>query len=196
MYSYLQGHFVRKEATFVVLDIQGVGYEIRIPLSTYSQIKALEKGRLYVYMQVKEDSHTLFGFFTEAEKNFFMDMLSVSGIGPSTALIMLSSANANELKQSIVKQDIMALQSIKGIGKKTAERIVLELKEKMSKQVTLEEFAPLTQLDTQTKDEAIMALVTLGYTRSVAEKQIGMIIKKQGANISLEDLIVQVLREG
>lgn len=196
MFSYLQGLFVRKEPTFAVIDVNGVGYEVRIPLSTYTHIKSLDKGKLYVHLSIKEDAHTLYAFHSENEKAFFLDLLSVSGVGPSTALVMLSSGTAAEIKQYIAKQDVVALQGIKGIGKKTAERIVLELKEKISKQVTIAEYAPITQLDSQVREEAVLALVTLGYTRAVAEKQIGMAIKKHGSELSLEDLILQVLREG
>ena len=133
MIAYLKGDFVYKNPAMVHVDVNGVGYEVMISLNTYSKIQNLEKGVLYTHLLVREDAHILFGFFDAAEKEIFLLLLGVSGVGASTARVMLSYMKPNELARAIVMGDSKTLESIKGIGKKTAERIVLELRDKLAK---------------------------------------------------------------
>jgi Holliday junction DNA helicase RuvA len=132
MYAYLNGKFTHKSPAQVTVDVNGIGFELNISLNTYSAIQHLNDGLLYTYLQVKEDGHVLFGFFDKQEKEMFMLLISVSGVGASTARMMLSSMKADEISKAIVQGNVKLLESVKGIGKKTAERLVLELKDKVS----------------------------------------------------------------
>jgi len=144
---------------------------------------------------VKEDSQTLFAFFDLAEKKRFLDLVSISGVGPSTGLMILSSLSADELQNAIISEDIKTIQGVKGIGLKTAQRIVLELKDKMKKEGLVERSLEIQQMGNNTlRDEALSALTTLGINKSAAEKSIAIILKQQGQQIKLEELIKQVLK--
>ena len=134
MFAYLDGKFVLKSPAMVHVDVNGVGYEVQISLNTYSRIQNLERGILHISLLIREDAHILYGFFDKTEKEMFLNLISVSGIGATTARMMLSYMKPEELTRLIVLNDIHGLEKIKGIGKKTAERLVLELKDKMSKQ--------------------------------------------------------------
>ncbi|MEM6829378.1 MAG: Holliday junction branch migration protein RuvA [Bacteroidota bacterium] len=195
MITYLKGKLAYKDPTHVIVDVMGVGYEVKISLTTYSHIKEKEDLLIHTYLHIKEDAHTLFGFYDASERKRFLDLLSISGVGPSTALMILSSLEAKELQAAIAHEDVKTIQSVKGIGAKTAQRIVLELKDKMKKEGLLdktEEIAPLP--NNTVKTEALSALTTLGISKSVAEKSIHMILKEYGDDINLEDLIKQALK--
>jgi len=195
MYYYLEGKLAIVDPTFIVLDINGVGYEAKISLSTYSNLKNLKEARVYTHFAVKEDSQTLFAFFDLAEKKRFLDLVSISGVGPSTGLMILSSLSADELQNAIISEDIKTIQGVKGIGLKTAQRIVLELKDKMKKEGLVERSLEIQQMGNNTlRDEALSALTTLGINKSAAEKSIAIILKQQGQQIKLEELIKQVLK--
>ncbi|MEQ8546895.1 MAG: Holliday junction branch migration protein RuvA [Cyclobacteriaceae bacterium] len=195
MYYYLEGKLAIVDPTFIVLDINGVGYEAKISLSTYSNLKNLKEARVFTHFAVKEDSQTLFAFFDLAEKKRFLDLVSISGVGPSTGLMILSSLSADELQNAIISEDIKTIQGVKGIGLKTAQRIVLELKEKMKKEGLIERSVEIQQMGNNTlRDEALSALTTLGINKSAAEKSIAIILKQQGQQIKLEELIKQVLK--
>ena len=127
MYAYLQGKFTDKSPAQVYVDVNGVGYEVNISLNTYSQIQNLEQGKLFTHLQVKEDGHVLFGFFDKAEKEIFLLLIGISGVGAATARMMLSSLKPEEVSRAIIQGNVKLLESVKGIGKKTAERLVLEL---------------------------------------------------------------------
>src|ERR1019366_5248941 len=133
MIAYLSGKFSYKNPTVVYVDVQGVGYEVNISLNTYSHIQKLNEGKLYTYLQIKEDSHTLYGFFDAMEKEMFVMLISVSGIGAATARMMLSHLKPEEINKAILQNNVPLLESVKGIGRKTAERLVLELRDKISK---------------------------------------------------------------
>jgi len=194
MIAYIQGNFEQKEPAFVIVDVDGIGYEIRISLYTYSVIKNLQKGKLHTFLHIKEDAHTLYGFSDTAEKSLFMDLISISGIGPGTAMMMLSSLSSEEIKQAIADEDVKTIQSIKGIGGKTAQRVILELKDKMKKEGLKERATDLVSPEHNTiKREALSALVTLGIHKSSAEKNIEGILRKQN-DISLENLIKLALK--
>ncbi|GAL83741.1 hypothetical protein MYP_968 [Sporocytophaga myxococcoides] len=196
MIAYIEGKLTFKDPFFVIIETNGIGYQIRISLQTYSLIKDEEKIKLHTYLHIKEDAHTLFGFFHVAEKKIFLDLISISGVGPGTAMVIISSLNAEELSRAIVQEDVRTIQSIKGIGLKTAQRIVLELKDKIKKEpVGNETTLNLTKSSHNLiRGEALSALITLGIAKNVAEKSIDSIIKKEGDNISLENLIKQALK--
>lgn len=197
MIAYLKGKLAYKDPTYVIIDINGLGYQVKISLNTYAAIKDEEQILLLTYLSVKEDSHTLYGFKEEAEKKMFMDLISISGVGPNTGLMVLSSLSSDELEQAIASGDHPTIQKVKGIGAKTAQRIVLELKDKIKK----DSYQDSSKLGTgfmsksnKIKQEALQALMTLGFTKAVAEKNIESIIKKSGPEISLEDLIKASLK--
>jgi Holliday junction DNA helicase RuvA len=131
MYAYLQGKFTYKSPAQIYIDVNGIGFEVNISLHTYSAIQNIAEGRLFIHMQVKEDGHSLFGFFDKEEKDIFLLLISVSGVGASTARMMLSSTRPDEITKAIQQNDVKLLERVKGIGKKTAERLVLELKDKV-----------------------------------------------------------------
>lgn len=195
MIAYLNGRLAYKDPTFVIIDVGGVGYEVKISLSTYTYIKDKEEVLLQTYMHVKEDAHTLFGFSDIPERKRFLDLISISGVGPSTGLMILSSLSPEELQQAIIQEDVKTIQGVKGIGAKTAQRIILELKDKMKKEGILDlgksaSFQPRNTL----RDEALSALVTLGIPKANAMKQIDLILAEKGQDISLEELIKFTLK--
>ncbi len=195
MITYLKGRLAFKDPTHVVVDVGGVGYEVKISLITYAQVKDKEDILIQTYLHIKEDSHTLFGFFEASEKKRFLDLLSINGVGPSTALMILSSLDAKELQAAIVQEDVKTIQSVKGIGGKTAQRIILELKDKMKKEGLLDKSVEIQpRFDNTLRFEALSALTTLGINKSVAEKTVDKILKEYGEEIKLEELIKQALK--
>ncbi len=194
MIDYLKGKLVLKEPTHVLMEVNGVGYRVNISLGTFSEIKDKEEITLLTYLHIKEDSHTLYGFANDSEKKMFLQLISINGVGPSTGLMIQSSLSAIELKQAILESDVATIQGVKGIGAKTAQRIILELRDKIAKS-GIEEGAELFPESNNTlRKEALSALITLGINRSAAEKSIDRIIKSEGRDISLEDLIKLVLK--
>jgi len=195
MIAFLKGRLAYRDPTHVLIEVNGVGYHVNITLQTFSAIKEQENILLYTHLSIREDAHVLFGFATETEKKLFQQLISVSGVGPSTAIVMLSYMNEHELKTAIVREDAAALQSIKGIGGKTAQRVIIELKDKLKKE-SWEETQPLipSGLNNTVKREALSALLTLGLPKAVAEKSIDSVLKKSGNTITLEDLVKQALK--
>ncbi|MBK8290345.1 MAG: Holliday junction branch migration protein RuvA [Flammeovirgaceae bacterium] len=194
MIAYLKGKLIHKEPTYVVLEVNGIGYQVSISLNTFSEIKDQEDLRLSTYMHVREDAHILYGFATDAEKQMFQYLISVNGVGPNTALVVLSYLPPNELKGAIVREDAGVLQAVKGIGGKTAQRIILELKDKLRKDPSLEDTEKPGLVRNTMRHEALTALVTLGITRVAAEKSVDSVLKKSGNTISLEELVKQALK--
>ena len=192
MIAYLKGDFVYKSPSLVHVDVHGVGYEVQVSLHTYGHIQSLDKGMLYTYLQVKEDAHTLFGFFDTAEKEMFVLLIGVSGIGATTARIMLSCMRPEELARAITGADLRALEGIKGIGKKTAERIVLELRDKLAKH-PVESNIPALKHNTLQQD-ALNALLALGIARPAGEQAIQKALKAGTESTTLEELIKQALK--
>jgi len=192
MIAYLSGKFSYKTPAMVYVDVNGVGYEVNISLNTYTQIQSLNEGKLFTYLQIKEDAHTLYGFFDAVEKEMFVLLISVSGVGAATARMMLSSMKPDDISNAIVMKHTSALESVKGIGKKTAERIVLELKDKVSK---LSVSSPgLMSVDNTLEQDALNALVALGISRPVAEQSIKKIIISEPSISNLEILIKKALK--
>lgn len=191
MIAYLKGAFSTKTPAYVHVDVNGVGYEVHISLNTYSKIQDLEKGVLLTHLIVREDAHILYGFFEASEKEIFLYLLGVSGIGASTARVMLSYMRPEELSRAIVQGNARLLESIKGIGRKTAERIVLELRDRLSKQ-PIETNISLAQSNSLQAD-ALNALVALGINRLAAEGAIQKVIQ-QHADVTVEELIKKSLQ--
>lgn len=191
MIAYLKGDFVHKTPASVQVDVNGVGYEVQISLHTYSKIQNLEKGILFTHLLIREDAHILYGFFETAEKEMFQQMISVSGIGASTARVMLSYMKPEELARAIVNSDVRTLEGIKGIGKKTAERIVLELRDKLAKQ-PLETNISTMKNNTLHRD-ALNALTALGINRLAAEQALNKVLVNE-PTLPVEELIKKTLR--
>jgi len=192
MYAYLQGKFTEKTPAQVYVDVNGVGYEVNISLNTYSHIEKLEQGKLFIHLQVKEDGHVLFGFFEKAEKEIFLMLIGVSGVGAATARMMLSSLKPEEVARAILQSNVKLLESVKGIGKKTAERLVLELKDKVGKQALNESVS--SKLGNSLEQDALNALVALGISRQQAEQAIQKVTHSELSVSKLEDLIKQALK--
>ncbi len=192
MIGYLIGNLAWKEPTKVIIDVNGIGYEVHISLNTYTQIKNETKCKLFTYLHVKEDAQTLYGFSHPAEKNIFLKLISISGVGPNTGMMICSSLTVNEIQSAIVEENVTTIQSVKGIGAKTAQRIILELKDKIMKEGVEARIigAPANH---QLKEEALSALLTLGINKNIAEKAISTIMKNNH-EISLEELIKTALR--
>jgi holliday junction DNA helicase RuvA len=193
MIAYLKGKLVHKEPTFVQVEVNGVGYQVSISLNTFSEIKDREDLKLFTYLHVREDAHVLYGFSNEAEKQMFLHLISVNGVGPNTALVVLSYLPPSELKAAIVREDAAALQAVKGIGGKTALRLILELKDKLKKD-SLDEPGKPGMVHNTMRNEALSALVTLGIAKPAAEKSIDAVLKRIGPSISLEELVKQALK--
>lgn len=191
MIAYLKGEFVHKSPAAVQVEVNGVGYEVQISLNTYSKIQHLKNGILHTSLLIREDAHILYGFFELAEKEMFQHLLSVSGIGASTARVMLSYMKPDELARAIVQGDTRTLEGIKGIGKKTAERMVLELRDKLAKNPVESNISPM--INNTLQQDALNALTALGINRQAA----GQAIEKTLAanpDLSVEDLIKTALR--
>jgi Holliday junction DNA helicase RuvA len=192
MYAYLQGKFTYKSPAQVYVDINGVGYEVNISLNTFAAIQYLNEGKLFTHLQVKEDGHVSLGFFDPAEKDIFLLLISVSGVGAATARMMLSSIKPDEITKAIVQGNVRLLESVKGIGKKTAERLVLELKDKINKQSFSSGSVHLK--DNSLEQDALTALTALGISRIQAEQSIQKIIRSEPDISHLEELIKKALK--
>jgi len=191
MIAHIQGKLVEKNPTDVVIDCGGVGYHINISLHTYSLLPNSDQIKLFTYLQVKEDAHTLFGFFEKSEREIFKMLLSVSGIGASIARTMLSSLEPKQIIQAIASGDVGTVQSIKGIGVKTAQRVILDLQDKVLKLYDLDEVSMI--LNNTNRDEALSALEVLGFVRKTSEKVVEKIIKED-PDASVESIIKKALK--
>lgn len=191
MIAYIDGKITHHTPTFVYLDINGLGYHVNISLQTYSAVESLTKVKLWTYLHVKEDSQTLYGFFHQDERTVFRHLLSVSGIGPNTARLILSSMSSAEVRSAIANENVIAFNKVKGVGPKTAKRVILDLKDKILK----EEIAGGVTLPSDTNDtrtEAAQALTALGFQRAQIQKSIE---KHYTPGISIEELIKTVLQQ-
>ncbi len=191
MIAHIQGKLVEKTPTDVIIDCSGIGYHINISLHTYSLIPQTENIKLFTYLQIKEDAHTLFGFVEKSEREIFKMLLSVSGIGASIARTMLSSLDPKQIIQALAVGDIATIQSIKGIGSKTAQRAILDLKDKVLKIYDIDEVS-MSQSNTN-KDEALSALEVLGFNKKMAEKVVDKIVS-QDIDATVESIIKQALK--
>lgn len=191
MIAYLKGNFTYKSPTSVHLDVNGLGYEVLISLNTYSKIQNLDAGLLHTLLLIREDAHILYGFFDQAEKEMFSQLISVSGVGASTARMMLSYMKPDELARAIVNGETKTLEGIKGIGKKSAERLVVELRDKLAKQPLGSNISPLKHNTLQ--QDALNALLALGIQRQAAEQAVQKATASQ-PDMPVEDIIKKALR--
>lgn len=192
MIEYIQGKVVHKSPTYIVIDTGGVAYRINISLNTYEQLPDTSEIKLLIYLSIKEDSHTLFGFFKDPERNLFRDLISISGIGPNTAILILSSLQTNELKNAIISGNVSLLKSIKGVGPKTAQRMIVELQDSLKKKSP--ETLVNSAITNNSFEEAINALTMLGFKKGIAERTVMKVIKENPNNISIEEIIKLALK--
>ena len=192
MIAYLKGKFTSKNPSNVIIDVNGLGYEVHISLNTYSAILSLEEGLLFTHLLIKEDAHLLYGFSDVKEKDIFLALIGVSGIGANTARLILSYMKPDEIVAAIVRCDSKSLEKIKGIGKKTAERAILELKDKIGKQSTAGISITIEQ-GSNTKQDALEALQALGINRAMADQAVTKALHAE-PDIQLEELIKKALK--
>lgn len=191
MIAYLKGDFVHKSPAVVHVEVGGVGYEVQISLNTYSKIQHLDKGILHTSLLIREDAHILYGFFDLPEKEIFQHLISVSGIGASTARVMLSYMRPDEVVKCIVQADTRSLEAVKGIGKKTAERLVVELRDKLAKHPLETNISTVKHNSLQ--QDALNALTALGISRQAAEQAVQKTLNSE-PQLSVEELIKKALR--
>ena len=192
MYSYFEGRIAEKTPTYAVIDCNGIGYLLNITLNTYTAIKDREKCKLFAHLVVREDAHMLYGFISELELELFRKLISVSGVGPGTARMMLSSVSADEVMEAITTGNVMVLKSIKGIGEKTAQRIIVDLRDKLGRVEGNKEI--LTSVHNTKHQEALSALLMLGFNKNSIEKALDKILRTSDVSITVEELIKKSLQ--
>lgn len=193
MLDYVRGMVASKSPTRIVLEVSNIGYLLHIPLSTFEKIPDKGEVTLRTQLFIRDDQVKVFGFFTEEERGLFQLLLSVTGIGPNTAIAILSGSSVDDIKRAVIMEDAKALEKIKGVGKKTSERIVLELKERI-KEITTTLPSGLDSRQKTTISDAIMALISLGYGRAVAEKAVSEAAKKLQTVDNIEVLVREALK--
>ena len=192
MINHIDGKLVDKTPTQVVIDCNGVGYSINISLQTFSKIND-ERCKLFTHLSVKEDSHTLYGFITENERKLFRHLISVSGVGPSTAQVILSTYKSEEIINYISASDVAAIKNVKGIGLKTAQRIIIDLKDKVTKSAISDEIS--LDLNNTIQNEALSALVALGFSKKIAQQKIDKALTNKQGNFDVETLVRESLSQ-
>ena len=193
MFDYLEGKLAEKNPAYAVIDVQGAGYFLNISLNTYSKLPDEDhRCKLYAHLVVKEDAFVLYGFAGSDERDLFRELISVSGVGAGTARIILSSLNPDEIAEAIVTGNAPLLQRIKGIGQKTAQRIIIDLKDRLSKELIPHEKSGLVH--NTKKEEALSGLIILGFQKMVAEKALNKVIESKGSSLSVEELIRNALK--
>ena len=195
MIAYLKGLFTYKSPALVCVEAQGVGYEVQISLNTYTQIQSIDEGLLHTHLLIREDAHTLYGFFDRTEKDMFLRLIGVSGVGASTARMMLSSMKPEEISRAILQGNVKQLESIKGIGKKSAERIILELRDKVGKGPEADPGANNSAaINNSSEQDALNALVSLGIARPFAEQAVKKVLAAEKEPGKVEDIIKKALK--
>ena len=194
MIAYLQGKLTLKNPAFVYVDCNGVGYHVNISLNTYSKLEPLDAVKIMTYMHTNDDGSTLYGFMDEAERAVFVLLISVSGVGPNTARVILSYMTTDETKAAIIHENVVALNKVKGIGPKTAKRIILDLKDKMLK-ISGDQPLIMSESNNTVRDEAFSALVALGFPKNSVEKQLNSILSTNSDIDQVEDIIKLVLKQ-
>lgn len=194
MIAYLKGKIDQMNPASVYLDVGGIAYEVNISLHTFSELEDKKEIKLFTHLHVKEDSHTLYGFFHESEKVLFKQLISVSGIGPNTARMILSYMTVPEVQSAILSENVPAFKKVKGVGPKTAKLIILDLKNKVAK-TSSETALPFDNSVSKIREEAIAALIALGFGKTTIEKQIDKILKEQPELTQVEEIIKSVLRQ-
>jgi len=191
MLAFLKGEFVLKTPASVQVDVNGVGYDVQISLNTFDRIQSLDKGVLFTHLHIQEDKHTIYGFFEMVEKEIFLQLIGISGVGAATARMMLSSMKPEEITRAILQGNARALESIKGIGKKTAERIILELRDKVGKIQSGPNISPL--INNSLEQDALNALIALGIARNTGEQVVKKVLAAE-PGLKVEDIIKKALK--
>lgn len=194
MYAYLKGEITFRSPAFVVIEVNGVGYHVNIPLSTFTAIQGQERSTLYTHLIVKEDSHTLYGFATQVERSMFTQLIGVTGVGATTAQLILSSMTVDEVRAAVISEQAHVLQRVKGIGAKTAKQIILDLKNKLSKEAPDAGVMLLSMADSAVREEAISALMSLGFNRIAVQKALNAVSKEHPNASKVEELVRLALR--
>jgi len=197
MYSYIEGKLIEKNPAFAVIECQGIGYMINISLNTFAKLKDKEHFKLYTHLAIKNEATTpvgfsLFGFADDKERQFFRQLISVSGVGQSTAMLMLSSLTTDQIYAAIIENKTSVLQSVKGIGAKSAQRIIIDLKDKLEKGKISSEI--IGTIHNTNKDEALSGLTVLGFNKLAADRALSKIIEKEEADLPVEELIKEALK--
>lgn len=191
MFEFIEGIIVEKTPAFIVLQTGGIGYYINTTLFTYSSLPTEGNTRIYIHQVVREDAHLLFGFMSREEREIFRQLISVNGIGPNTARMMLSALSPNEVAQAIQEGNVAVLQGVKGIGGKTAQRVIVDLKDKIGKAGSIDELF-MSERNT-IRDESLSALVALGFAKKQVEQVVGNLLVKQ-SGLSVEEVVKQALK--
>ncbi len=191
MYAYISGKLIEKNPAYVVVDANGIGYHLHISVNTYTAIQPLEQAKLYTYLAIRDDAHLLYGFFDEEERDLFLHLITVSGVGAGTARMILSSLSVSETVEAITNGNAASLQRVKGIGAKTAQRIVIDLHDKLSKTPVSGQKASLTY--NKNKEEALSALLILGFNKAAVEKVLNRLLEKD-AVMPVDKLIREALK--
>lgn len=193
MISYLKGEITWKTPTWIIVETGGVGYQVHISLHTYAQIEKLERVKIFTHLLIREDSHMLYGFAEESERSLFQHLISVSGVGPSTAQLLLSALTPDDIRAAIIGEQEQVFGKVKGIGPKTAKRIILDLKDKMVK-TSAEAPLSLPAQDNTARQEALSALLALGFTQIQVQKALNTVLKENPSARNVEELIKAALR--
>lgn len=193
MYAYLKGEIAYRSPTFLVIDVHGVGYHVNISLTTYTATQGQEKTTLYTHFHITDDAHSLYGFATQTERNMFTQLIGVTGVGPTSALLLLSAMTVDEIRSAIIGEQAHVLQRAKGIGPKASKQIILDLKDKLTREAP---DAPvlLPLADNTLRDEALSALLALGFNRIAVQKALNAVLRDQPGLGKVEDLIKAALK--
>lgn len=194
MIAYINGKITFKSPAYIYVETHGIGYQVNISINTYAKIEHLDEVKIYTYFHVKEDGQSLYGFFDEVEKQIFIHLLSVSGIGPNTARVILSYMGPDEVRMAILQENVAVLNNVKGIGPKTAKRIILDLKDKMIKEPGETQVIVENNYNT-IMEEALSALIALGFPKASVQKSLNQAVQNNPGIKSVEDLIKKVLKQ-
>ncbi len=194
MITYIKGDITFKSPSYIIMEANGIGYRVNISLNTYSALEKVNKGKILTYLLVREDAQTLYGFATDAERGLFLHLISVSGVGANTAQVMLSAMSPDEIRAAIIGEQLPILTKIKGIGTKTAKRIILDIKDKLAKESSGTPIA-VTLSNNTMREEALSALLALGFNKSMAQRSLNRILKAKGDVENVETLIKLALKE-
>lgn len=188
MYAYLKGEIAYRSPAFLVVDVQGVGYHVHIPLSTYTAVQGLEKTTIYTHFHVTQDGQSLYGFATQTERNLFVQLIGVTGVGPTSALLLLSAMTVDEIRAAIIGEQAHVLQRAKGIGPKASKQIILDLKDKLTREAP-EAPVLLPAADNTVREEALSALLALGFNRIAVQKALNAVLRDNPGLTKVEELI-------
>lgn len=194
MYAYLKGEITFRNPAFITLEVNGIGFHVNIPLSTYTAIEGKDRALIYTHLIVREDAHTLFGFATQTERNMFVQLIGVTGVGATTAQLILSSMTVDEVRAAVIGEQAHVLQKVKGIGAKTAKQIILDLKTRLAKEAPEGGGILLPSIDNHMREEALSALISLGFNRIAVQKALNQVLKDHPAAARVEDLIKLALK--